>query len=188
MYATADRGSARGKKSYSWSFASVPAGSQIGDASLKGADSRNPTFIPDIAGTYKLAFKYSIGGQSAEDTVEVLATTSNTPPILTIKPEITWSFKEGILSGPVFLDGSKSYDPDGDDLSISWRVIDTPPLSQRQPNDIFHADRISFGSKLGGSSYYTFFAGCMLVTSLLFIPVAILYKEETYIQDESPEV
>jgi len=39
-------------------------------------------------------------------------------------------------------------------------------------------------SKLTGPDYYLFFSGCMLVTALLFIPVALRYKEKTYIQDE----
>ena len=42
-------------------------------------------------------------------------------------------------------------------------------------------------SKLAGADYYFFFAGCMLVTALLFIPVAKMYKEKTYIQDEDAE-
>ena len=39
-------------------------------------------------------------------------------------------------------------------------------------------------SKLAGADYYFFFAGCMLVTAILFIPIAKMYKEKTYIQDE----
>ena len=39
-------------------------------------------------------------------------------------------------------------------------------------------------SKLDGATYYLFFAGCMLATAILFIPVAMAYKEKTYIQDE----
>ena len=40
-------------------------------------------------------------------------------------------------------------------------------------------------SKLAGPDYYLFFAACMLVTSVFFIPVALWYKEKSYIQDES---
>jgi POT family proton-dependent oligopeptide transporter len=38
-------------------------------------------------------------------------------------------------------------------------------------------------SKLVGPDYYLFFAGCMFVTAVLFIPVAMRYQEKTYIQD-----
>ena len=39
-------------------------------------------------------------------------------------------------------------------------------------------------SKLEGPEYYLFFAGVMAVTAVLFIPVAMRYREKTYIQDE----
>ncbi len=41
-------------------------------------------------------------------------------------------------------------------------------------------------SKLEGASYYWFFTVLMLVTSVLFIFVAMAYREKTYIQDEEP--
>ena len=39
-------------------------------------------------------------------------------------------------------------------------------------------------SKLAGASYFWFFTGVMFVTAVIFIPVAALYKEKTFIQDE----
>ena len=39
-------------------------------------------------------------------------------------------------------------------------------------------------SKLAGADYYWFFAGCMFVTAIFFIPVAMKYPVKTYIQDE----
>ena len=41
-------------------------------------------------------------------------------------------------------------------------------------------------SKLEGASYFWFFAGMMLLTAVIFIPVAILYKEKTFIHEEEP--
>jgi POT family proton-dependent oligopeptide transporter len=40
-------------------------------------------------------------------------------------------------------------------------------------------------SKLAGASYYWFFVIAMLVTAVLFIPVAARYKVKDYIQDEA---
>jgi len=40
-------------------------------------------------------------------------------------------------------------------------------------------------SKLEGPAYFWFFAGLMFVASLIFVGVASLYKEKTYIQDEA---
>jgi POT family proton-dependent oligopeptide transporter len=42
-------------------------------------------------------------------------------------------------------------------------------------------------TKLPGASYYWFFAIAMLVTSFLYIPVAMRYPVKEYIQDETPE-
>jgi len=39
-------------------------------------------------------------------------------------------------------------------------------------------------TKLAGPDYYLFFAAAMAVTAVLFIPVAMWYREKTYIQDE----
>ncbi len=38
-------------------------------------------------------------------------------------------------------------------------------------------------NKLPGAQYYIFFASLMLITSVLFIPIAMWYKEKTYIQE-----
>ena len=38
-------------------------------------------------------------------------------------------------------------------------------------------------SKLDGPSYYLFFAGVMLLTALLFIPISMAYKEKVYLQE-----
>ena len=39
-------------------------------------------------------------------------------------------------------------------------------------------------SKLVGAEYFLFFAGAMLLAAFIFIPIAMLYKEKHYIQDE----
>ena len=41
-------------------------------------------------------------------------------------------------------------------------------------------------SALAGASYYLFFASAMGLTAVFFVPVAIWYKEQTYIQAEAP--
>jgi POT family proton-dependent oligopeptide transporter len=39
-------------------------------------------------------------------------------------------------------------------------------------------------SKLPGASYFWFFTGAMFVTSIIFIPFALLYKEKTYLRED----
>lgn len=182
MYASVDRGDATGDQSYNWRITAQPAASQVATTTMMNADTRNPTFIPDVVGDYKLEFRFQVGDQFAQDEVVVHATAGNTTPIVKVADH-TWSFDQAT---PVLLDGSGSFDPDGDPLTVTWKLLERPQLSQRLPSDIANANRLSASSKLAGASYYYFFAACMLGTALLFIPVAMAYKEHTYIQDEAP--
>ena len=104
------------------------------------------------------------------------------PPVANVS-DITWSLGD---ADPVSLDGSESFDPDGDAMNATWRLLAVPDQSLRQHTDIANADRLASGSTLAGANYYLFFAACMLLTAFLFIPVAMAYKEQTFIQDEAP--
>jgi len=178
LYATTDRGDARGKQSYDWSLV-APAESKLTTEDLRDRNTRNPTFVPDVLGTYDLEFTYQIGEQQASDTVRVLCNKTNTAP-RALADDITWSFRE---DHPVPLDGSSSFDPDGDTLRANWRLVTAPELSQRTAEDIGSADQLTAGSKLSGASYYIFFTLCMLATAILFIPVAMRYQVKSYLPD-----
>ena len=179
LYATADRGDAKGKQSYDWSLISGPTNSKLSTNELQKRNTRNPTFVPDVEGSYDLKFTYQIGNQRASDTVRILCSETNTPPRAATE-DITWSFRD---DHPVLLNGSDSFDPDGDTLQVKWRLLTKPPLSQRTATDISNADQLSRGSKLSGASYYIFFALCMLATAILFIPVALRYQVKSYVPD-----
>ena len=186
MYATGDRGDARGKVVYHWAFISFPESSKLTIQDLQDAKTRNPVFVPDTIGTYELEFTFQVGNKKATDRVSVLATTKNTVPIAT-SDDITWSLDQ---KGPVKLDGSGSFDPDGDPLEARWTLGGKPADSKLKTSDINHSDRLQPGSKLSGASYYLFFAFCMLATAILFIPVAMRYRVKSYIvgRDENPSI
>ncbi|MFP6620123.1 MAG: oligopeptide:H+ symporter [Pirellulaceae bacterium] len=183
LYAKADRGDARGKQSYDWSLRSAPKESKLTTKDLQARTTRNPTFVPDVVGAYDLEFTFQIGDQQATDTVRVLCSNTNTPP-RAIADNITWSFRE---NHPVALNGSSSFDPDGEPLTANWRLVDKPPFSQRKENDIANADQLTAGSKLSGASYYIFFTLCMLGTAILFIPVAMRYQLKSYLPGTSDD-
>ena len=139
-------------------------------------------FVPDVIGTYELEFTFQIGDKKASDRVSVLAATANTAPIATTD-DITWSLDQ---EGPVNLDGSGSFDPDGDALTGHWTLVKKPANSKLKTTDIANPDRLQPGSKLSGANYYIFFALCMLGTAILFIPVAMRYRVKSYVPDSEP--
>ncbi|MCP3691818.1 MAG: MFS transporter, partial [Planctomycetaceae bacterium] len=149
LYGAADRGDARGTQSYNWSLDAVPENSKLTNQALQSRRTRNPTFVPDVVGSYELTFTLHVGSQQASDSVRVLCSTTNIPP-QAIADDITWALQE---RGPVMLDGSDSFDPDGDTLSVQWQLLKQPRTSKRQKGDITHADRLQAGSKLEGASY-----------------------------------
>jgi hypothetical protein len=104
---------------YGWSFASVPDGSA---ASLTGADPVHPTFAADQAGNYviQLVVTDSLGAVSAPDLVTI--STTNTAPVAEAGPDQAIT----LLGTLVQLDGTQSYDPDGDEITYSWAITGQP--------------------------------------------------------------
>jgi hypothetical protein len=104
---------------YSWQFVSRPAGS---GAVLSGPNTVNPSFTPDKAGGYtiQLIVTDSKGASSSPSLVTV--STLNTAPIAEAgndQPII----KKGY---PIQLNGTQSYDPDGDPITYSWSILVKP--------------------------------------------------------------
>lgn len=67
---------------YTWSFISVPNGSSTTNASLSGTNEVNPTFIPDVDGTYLVQLIVNDGNVDSEvDTVTIISSTNYAPVI-----------------------------------------------------------------------------------------------------------
>ncbi len=105
---------------YSWSFTSVPNGS---NATLNVPTAVMPTFVVDRPGTYIAQLIVNDGLVfSAPDTVVV--TTINSPPIANAGPD------QSVVAGQlVLLDGTASSDADGDPLTAVWSFTSRPPGS-----------------------------------------------------------
>lgn len=121
---------------YAWSLQSAPAGSA---ADIVGGTSVQAALVPDVEGTYTVELLVDDGTQTATDSAHVNATaggggddddddTPNTPPVADAGSDR--STTEG---QEVTLDGSGSFDHDGDNLAYSWSAvawpIDPPNLS-----------------------------------------------------------
>jgi hypothetical protein len=104
---------------YQWTFASRPAGSS---AVLSNPTNVNPTFTSDVPGDYvvQLVVTNSAGSSSAPATVSL--STTNTAPVVNAGPDQAIS----VIGTSVHLDGSQSYDPDGDPLTFAWSFTSLP--------------------------------------------------------------
>ncbi|MBI4868383.1 MAG: hypothetical protein HY816_15665 [Candidatus Wallbacteria bacterium] len=106
---------------YTWTFLSVPVGSNINNGSLLNPRTANPGFTPDVAETYIITLTVSDGQVSASDQVEIVARGTNNPPVANAGPP-----RRSRRQAPVTLDGRASRDPDGQALSYTWSFSSVP--------------------------------------------------------------
>jgi len=109
---------------YEWTITSKPDGSF---ATLSDSTTPDPTFDANILGTYiiQLVVVDSFGLVSEAD--EIVVTSEN------VKPVADAEGNQVVLVGDtVFLDGSGSYDANGNDLTYSWSLVDKPEGSSAE--------------------------------------------------------
>lgn len=104
---------------YRWSIVSQPSGSNI---TLSDSTSVNPTFTSTVKGDYvfELTVTDNEGAQSTPDQVTISSLNS--------APFADAGFDQLItlIGSQVNLDGSQSYDVDGDLLTYSWQFVTVP--------------------------------------------------------------
>jgi hypothetical protein len=105
--------------SYSWSLTTVPAGSS---ASLSDSTNVSPTFTADIDGSYVAQLIVNDGTvDSVADIVNIVAATGNSAPIANAGVD-----QNIPTANVVTINGSASFDTDGDPLSYSWSLTTLP--------------------------------------------------------------
>ena len=103
---------------YTWAFTSKP---QDSTATLSDATAVNPTFTVDKAGTYVASLTVNDGTVNSEtDTVTI--STINVAPVASAGTDQSIT----VIGTTVLLDGSQSYDPDGDSITYQWSFISIP--------------------------------------------------------------
>ena len=113
---------------YAWSFASKPAGSV---AALNDPTAVNPTFTPDVLGNYLIQLTVTDKLGKSSEASQVQVSTFNTAPFADAGPD-----QAATLIGTVIhLDGTQSYDDDGDDFTYSWAFTQRPVGSGAALND-----------------------------------------------------
>ncbi len=107
---------------FQWTIIEVPAGSA---AALDDASAVIPMFFANVAGKYTIQLIVNNGALDSDPAtvmifVEVPPT--NTAPVADAGPDQSMV----IVGQKITLDGSGSFDMDGDPLTFKWRVIEEP--------------------------------------------------------------
>jgi PKD domain len=104
--------------SYSWNVTARPSGSA---ASLTNPNSATPSFVADIAGTYRIQLVVSDAEGLSSVADEVVVSSGNQAPTAEAGPS-----RLVVVGSAVTLDGRASFDPDGDALQYSWSITSAP--------------------------------------------------------------
>lgn len=107
---------------YRWSLDVRPSGST---AQLADRESATPSYVADKAGRYTASLIVSDG-----KLVSNVATVSITVAALNAVPVANpGGSKSTVVGTAVLLDGSASYDPDGDAMTYRWTIVSRPSSS-----------------------------------------------------------
>jgi hypothetical protein len=105
---------------YSWSIKTKPSGSS---AALSDPASPNPTFVVDVHGDYVIELVVrDPWASSLPDTM--IVSFGNLKPVADAGDSFTL-----VLGNPTLLDGSGSWDPNGDPLTYKWSFVYKPANS-----------------------------------------------------------
>ncbi|MBI5750462.1 MAG: hypothetical protein HZA00_15200, partial [Nitrospinae bacterium] len=126
--------------SYSWSFVALPLGSMLTDDSITGKYQANAGFTPDVDGMYESRLTVSDGVLTSEDTVQVIASTSNVAPNADAGEDTTIP-----LGDTAVFNASASNDPDNgpQPLTYNWSFVAVPTGSSINNSSLTNANTVS---------------------------------------------
>jgi hypothetical protein len=103
---------------YNWQISLQPLNSQV---TISSTSSSTPGFTPDLAGQYKIDLVVNDGKENSIPDQVIVDAVANSIPVASVGSDQT------VAPGQtVTLDGSASFDQDGDSLSYSWSLIEKP--------------------------------------------------------------
>lgn len=127
--------------SYSWTLSPVPAGSK---ATLSNRTSVTPSFIADTAGQYGL--NLTVNNGSDTDSNSTTVSTTSSVPVANAGPN-----QSVALHSTVTLDGSGSYDVDGNPLTYLWTLISVPQNSYATVGSAYASVQPTFTADVAGT-------------------------------------
>ncbi|MFC2138953.1 lamin tail domain-containing protein, partial [Bacteroidota bacterium] len=104
---------------YQWEILSSPAGSGV---SLSNSNTQRPIFTTDISGNYVFSLTVGNGEYTSVPSITSVMAIDNRAPVAAVARSITTSD----TFDPVEVDGRDSYDPDFDELTYAWEIIEAP--------------------------------------------------------------
>ncbi len=108
---------------YAWTITSKPTSSST---LLNDANTAAPFFTADVYGIYEVALIVTDALGKASAPESVIVSTNNAAPV----SQVTANPQAVTLVGTTLqLDGSQSYDPDGDDITYLWTWVQKPEYS-----------------------------------------------------------
>ncbi len=121
---------------YRWFFIKTPEGNT---AKIERSNSPLANFVPDVEGEYLIGLVVEDGkSKSSINKVTIVATalgkSKNQLPIAKVEDD-----KFAKIMEVAHLDGSASYDPDGDDLDYLWFIISKPKDSNVEISSVVDA-------------------------------------------------
>ena len=133
--------------SFSWSFKLLPADSELGNSDIQDRDQAKASFVPDVEGEYGIRVAVSDGNSTSTAVTRWAVSGGNQPPVA-----LAGSDFEAMWAQYVNLDGSESYDPDGDALSYRWGFVSQPETSGLANADLVdrYTDHASFTPDVSG--------------------------------------
>ena len=143
-----DGSGGNGAVNYSWTQLAGPAGGLIPNNQVVNPSFDAPFVSANKTLTFELIVDDGAGSFSDPDTVDVSVVNTNTPPVADAGDDAT--VKEG---AETILDGSHSFDPEGDPLGYQWMQTTGPPVIL-QPSSMVASP--SFTAPFGVGNQLTF--------------------------------
>ena len=118
---------------YRWTLKDKPEGSALGDGDIFDADEAMAHFVPDAPGAYVFGLVVSDGYTwSQPDYVGLVVENDNHAPIAQASDldNASTELTPCESADPIPLNGSRSYDPEGNDLDYEWGLVSVPTGSR----------------------------------------------------------